>query len=121
MGGQNLNRLWETELATNSQLASEKERTVVVAPATAGEASEVMRVAGREGLTVIPAGSSTWLDAGNPLNRADLILTTRRLTKIIRHEPADLVATAEAGVTLSEFQKHLAAAGQFPDSHRADA
>ncbi|PYS42251.1 MAG: hypothetical protein DMF71_09625 [Acidobacteria bacterium] len=124
VGAQNLNRLWETELATNSQLASEKERTVVVAPATAGEASEVMRVAGREGLTVIPAGSSTWLDAGNPLNRADLILTTRRLTKIIRHEPADLVATAEAGVTLSEFQKHLAAAGQWlpidpPDDDKA--
>jgi FAD/FMN-containing dehydrogenase len=35
------------------------------------------------------------------------------MTKIIRHEPADLVATAEAGTTLSEFQKHLASAGQW--------
>src|SRR5205807_9856916 len=94
------------------------------ATATAGEACEAMRLAAREGLTVIPAGASTWLDAGNPLSRADLILTTRRMTKIIRHEPADLVATAEAGVTLSEFQKHLAEAGQWlpidpPDDGKA--
>src|SRR5205814_5383070 len=72
-----------------------------------------MRVTARQGLNVIPAGGGAWLDVGNPLRRVDLILTTRRMTKIIRHEPADLVAIAEAGVTLEEFQRHLAAAEQW--------
>src|SRR5437870_106164 len=58
------------------------------------------------------------------MRRADLILTTRRMKKIIRHEPADLIATAEAGVSLADFQKHLAQSGQWlpidpPDDDRA--
>src|SRR5437588_4870798 len=32
---------------------------------------------------------------------------------MIRHEPADLVATAEAGITLREFQNHLREKGQW--------
>ena len=84
-----------------------------IAPATAGEACEVMKLAAREDFRVIPAGAFTWLEVGNQLGRADLMLTTRRMTKIIRHEPSDLVATAEAGTTLAEFQKRVASAGQW--------
>jgi FAD/FMN-containing dehydrogenase len=125
VGALNVNRLSETDLAAKFQTnTSETERALSIAPATAGEAREVMELAAREDLAVIPAGSSSWLDVGNPLSRADLILTTRRMTKIIRHEPADLVATAEAGTTLLEFQKQLASAGQWlpvdpPDDGRA--
>ena len=109
-----MNRLVETDLAAKFQTnTAATERALLIAPATAGEAREAMKLAGREGLAVIPAGAANWLDVGNPLSRTDLILTTRRMTKIIRHEPADLVATAEAGTTLSEFQKHLANAGQW--------
>jgi FAD/FMN-containing dehydrogenase len=35
------------------------------------------------------------------------------MAQMIRHEPADLVATAEAGITLTEFQKQLAERGQW--------
>ncbi len=113
-GALNVNRLSETNLAAKFQTrTAETERTLVIAPATAGEAREVMQLAALEEFAMIPSGASTWLDAGNPMDRADLILTTRRMTKIIRHEPADLVATAEAGTTLVEFQKRLASAGQW--------
>jgi glycolate oxidase subunit GlcD len=124
-GALNVSRLVETDLAAKFQTnTAAAERALLIAPATAGEAREVMKVAAREALAVIPAGAANWLDVGNPVSRADLILTTRRMTKIIRHEPADLVATAEAGTTLVEFQKQLASAGQWlpvdsPDDGRA--
>lgn len=100
------------------------ERALEVAPLTSEQAVEVIKLAAREGLAVIPAGAATWLAAGNSMHRADLIVNTRRMKRVIRHEPADLVATAEAGVPLVEFQKHLAKAGQWlpvdpPDDGRA--
>ena len=98
--------------------------TLNVSPASNEEACEVLRVAAHEGWAVVPAGGETWLDAGNPLRRADVILSTRRMRRIIEHEPADLVATAQAGLTLSEFNRELGRAGQWlpldpPDDGRA--
>ena len=100
------------------------ERVLEVAPANSRQASQVMEFAVSENLSVIPAGAATWLDAGNSITRADVILSTRRMTRILSHEPADLVTTVEAGVTLSELQKHLAQSGQWlpidpPDDGRA--
>jgi len=95
-----------------------------VAPQSNEAATQVMRLGIEEDMTVVPAGAATWLDAANRPDRADLMITTRRMTRLVRHEPADLVATAEAGLTLSAFQKQLADAGQWlpidpPDDGRA--
>ena len=38
-------------------------------PTSSSEASEVLRLAAGEGRAVVPAGSETWLDVGNPLGR----------------------------------------------------
>ncbi len=97
---------------------------LVVAPASAGEACEVLRLAASCGWAVVPAGALTWLDAGNSLSRVDVIVSTRRMQRIIEHEPADLVATAEAGVTLDALNTELSRAGQWlaldpPDDGRA--
>jgi hypothetical protein len=45
----------------------------------------------------------TWLDCGNPLTRADVVLSLERMRRIIDYSPPDLTATIEAGLTLSEF------------------
>src|SRR5205085_9968358 len=82
-----------------------KRHALVVAPANVAEAREVMLLAAREGWSVVPAGACTWLDAGNPLTRANVLITTRRMTRLIRHEPADLVATVEAGMTFAAFNE----------------
>ena len=58
-----------------------------------------MKLASSEGWAVVPAGAATWLDAGNPLKRINIIVSTQKLNRIIEHEPADLVAITEAGVT----------------------
>lgn len=89
------------------------ERLVEAAPASTEQTSEVMQFAAREGLTVIPSGARTFLEVGNLMTRSDLVVTTRHMNRLIQHEPADLVATVEAGMTLREFQKRLAEQGQW--------
>jgi glycolate oxidase subunit GlcD len=86
---------------------------LVVSPSTAEEVCEVLRLAAREGWKVEPAGACGWPDAGNPLPRARVLLKTERLARIISHEPADLVATAEAGVLLSDFNREVGRSGQW--------
>ena len=60
-----------------------------------------------------PAGAATWLDAGSSLKRVDIIVSTKRLNRIIEHEPADLIAVAEAGTTLHDLNETLARNGQW--------
>ena len=115
VGTQNVHRLSDTIAAA---------RSLKIAPRSIEEAAQVMKLATAEHLSVIPAGAATWADTGNVLTSSDLIVTTRHLKRLVSHEPADLVATAEAGITLSEFQNHLAQAGQWlpidpPDGGRA--
>jgi FAD/FMN-containing dehydrogenase len=50
-------------------------------------------------------GRGTWLQPDTP---ADLVLSTRGLTRIVSVSPADLVATVEAGVTLEALHAELA-------------
>jgi glycolate oxidase subunit GlcD len=93
--------------------------SVIVSPASAEEISEVLKLASRERWTVLPAGGMTWLKS-----TADLIVNTQRLNQIVEHEPADLIAVAQAGVKLVDFNAKLAENGQWlpldpPDDGRA--
>jgi glycolate oxidase subunit GlcD len=86
---------------------------LLVSPGSITEVCEVMKLAASERWTVVPAGAMTWLNAGQPLNDINLIVSTQRINRIIDHEPADLVAVAEAGVTLKDFNEALAQKGQW--------
>jgi len=61
----------------------------------------------------MPVGAMTWPDAGQPARRADLVVSTKRLNRIIDHEPADLVAVTEAGVSLKNLNDALMQKGQW--------
>ena len=96
-----------------------KNGSLIVSPESAEEISEVLKFASREGWSVVPAGGMTWLKS-----KADLIVSTQRLNQIIEHEPADLIAVAQAGVKLTDFNAKLAENGQWlpldpPDDGRA--
>ncbi len=93
--------------------------TITVSPASAEEISEVVKLASSEQWTVAPVGGMAWINS-----TANLIVNTTRLNRIIDHEPADLIAIAEAGVTLNDFNAKLAENGQWlpldpPDDGRA--
>jgi glycolate oxidase subunit GlcD len=86
---------------------------LVVEPSTFEEVCEVLRLAESERWTVAPAGACTWLDAGEAHGAANIILKTTRMSRIVEHEPADLVATAEAGLTLADFNREVGRAAQW--------
>src|SRR6201998_2449454 len=72
----------------------------------------ILSMANEAGIAVIPRGGGTKLDWGNPPKRAELILSTTRLNRILEHAWADLTVTVEAGCTLKSLQKKLAQHGQ---------
>ena len=86
--------------------------SISVFPGSVQELSEVMKLAHRETWTVVPAGAGTWTHIGDPLD-ANLVISTARLNQILEHEPADLIATAQAGVTLDSLNRTLAQRGQW--------
>jgi glycolate oxidase subunit GlcD len=90
-----------------------------VYPESTEEVSEILKhaAAKRWSVSVVGGGSL-------PAQKTDLIINTSRLDKIIEHEPADLIAVAQAGVKLTTFNPKLAENGQWlpldpPDDGRA--
>ena len=84
-----------------------------VFPGSVQSVSEVLSLASRHGKAVAPWGGGTQVTLGNPPERLDLVVGLRRLNRITLHEPADLVASAEAGLSLQVLQEELARDGQF--------
>ncbi len=72
-----------------------------------------MKLAASEGWLVMPAGALTWPDVGRASRRVDIVVSTERLNRIIEHEPADLIAITEAGVSLNNFNHALMKNGQW--------
>jgi glycolate oxidase FAD binding subunit len=85
---------------------------LVLEPANEQQLAAVLRLANDAGLAVIPRGSGTKLSWGNPPGRAEIILSTARLDKIIEHAWADLTVSVEAGCTIQKLQEALAQHGQ---------
>jgi glycolate oxidase FAD binding subunit len=98
--------------ATASDAIAGVQPKLVIEPGTASEIAEILRLSNEAGLAVIPRGGGTKLGWGNPPSRADLVLSTARLTEIIEHAWADLTVSVEAGCTVQRLQETLAQHGQ---------
>jgi glycolate oxidase FAD binding subunit len=85
---------------------------VVVEPGTEQELAKVLKLADEAGLAVVPRGGGTKLAWGNAPARADLILSTARLNRVLEHAWADLTVTVEVGCTIGKLQETLAKHGQ---------
>lgn len=79
------------------------------APRTPEEISHLLQSAQREHWAVVPFGSGSRQDLGNPPERFDLALATTRLDRIPEYEPQDLVVRVESGCRLARLQELLAA------------
>jgi glycolate oxidase FAD binding subunit len=80
----------------------------IVEPGDEQELAAVLKLADDEALAVIPRGGGTKLSWGNPPKRADVVLSTARLNRVIEHAWADLTVTVEAGCTIQCLQQTLA-------------
>src|SRR6202163_3754222 len=98
--------------ATATDAVAGAQPKLVIEPGTERELAEILRLSNEAGLAVIPRGGGTKLEWGNSPARADLILSTARLTEIIEHAWADLTVTVEAGCTIQKLQETLAQHGQ---------
>ena len=95
-----------------------------VFPGSVDEVAAVVRAAGAAGAAVVPWGGGTAVSVGEPPSRAGIVVGLRRLSRLLEHEPGDLTATVEAGLTLAALQSTLRARGQWlsldpPDPERA--
>jgi glycolate oxidase FAD binding subunit len=85
---------------------------MVIEPGNAEEVAGALKIATGAGLKVIPRGGATKMGWGNPPRGGDLILSTRRLNRVIEHAWSDMTATVEAGCTFQQLQHTLAEHGQ---------
>lgn len=97
---------------------------IVVEPLDAAAVAATLAWASRDQLAVVVRGAGTALDWGTAPSRADVLLSTVRLNKVVAHRHGDLTATVEAGATLVQVNAELARHGQMlpldpPGSDRA--
>jgi glycolate dehydrogenase FAD-binding subunit len=85
----------------------------VLFPETERQISEIMKVASRESVSIMPMGSGTKRSLGNIPPQLDVLLSTQKLNLLLEHEARDLVATTQCGVTLENFQNKLKDDNQF--------
>src|SRR5271155_4463235 len=98
--------------ATGSDAVCGAQPRLVLEPANEQQLAAVLRLANDANLVVIPRGGGTKLSWGNSPTRADVILSTARLDKVIEHAWADLTVSVEAGCTIHKLQSALAQHGQ---------
>jgi len=84
-----------------------------VFPGNKEEVAAVLVLAGEESVPVTPWGGGTKLAVGAPPGRVGIVLATRRLNRLLEHEPGDLTATAEAGIGFAALQAKLGERGQW--------
>ncbi|MBI3744094.1 MAG: FAD-binding oxidoreductase, partial [Chloroflexi bacterium] len=84
-----------------------------VSPTTVEQAAAVMKAAHTLGLAVTARGGGTAMSYGAPPERVDVLLSARRLNRILEYEPADLTCTVEAGITLGDLNEALGKHGQM--------
>jgi glycolate oxidase subunit GlcD len=76
---------------------------LVIEPSSFEEASECLHIASLNG----------WRVSFSNTHKTEIIISTERMNRIISHEPSDLVATVEAGCSLSTFNQQLSQKGQW--------
>jgi glycolate oxidase len=86
---------------------------VVVAPRTAGEIAEVMRLANRENVPVTPRGAGSGLSGGAVPIHGGIVLRTDRMDEIIEVDLENLMVVVEPGVVTARINERLAGTGLF--------
>jgi glycolate oxidase FAD binding subunit len=75
--------------------------------------SQIIQFAHENHLPILPCGSGSKLDWGGLVKNPQLVVSSKKLNRIIEHAVGDLTVTVEAGVTLKELQHLLQDYQQF--------
>ena len=93
-------------------------------PGSVDEVRAVVEIAAGAGIPIVPWGGGTAAAVGTPTPQPGIVLDLKRLGQLVEHEPGDLTATVEAGMTMAALQSALRARGQWlsldpPDPEQA--
>ena len=95
----------------------------VVLPRTAQQVSEVVRLAAKTGLSIVPRGAGTGLSGGSVSRDAGLVLVFSRMNRILEIDPANLRAVVQPGVVNLDLSAAAAPHGLYfapdPSSQKA--
>lgn len=98
--------------ATTDDMVDGVQPHAVISPATPQEVVQVLHYCEAAGLAVVPRGGGTKLSLGNRPHKADLILSTARLNRVVEHAWDDMNTTVQAGCTIADLQCVLKQHGQ---------
>src|SRR5437763_6972021 len=95
----------------------------VVFPQTAQQVSEIVKLARRERLPIVPRGAGTGLSGGSIARQGGIVLAFARMNRILEIDIANLRATVQPGVVNLELSNALAPRGFYfapdPSSQKA--
>ncbi len=92
---------------------AEARPAVVLHPATTQHVSEVLRIADRERIPVVPRGAATGLAGGSVPVEGGWCLNLARMNRILDIAAADSVAVVQPGVVTATLQKEVEQHGLF--------
>ena len=75
--------------------------------------SRILALAWEADLGVVPWGGGCHQSIGYSPSRYDLALDVTRMDRVLAHEPADMTATAQAGIRMADLQRRMGEHGQF--------
>lgn len=94
----------------------------VVFPENEIAVSEVMKIANKNGIPVIPRGSGSGATGGSLAIKGGIVMAMTRMNKINEIDTDNLIAKVEPGVVTGDFQREVLKYGLFypPDPSSAD-
>lgn len=80
----------------------------VMVPGSTDEISEIMKVANREKINIIPRGAGTNICGSSVAREGGIILAFHRMNKILEIDPESMCAVVQPGVVNVDLQKSVA-------------
>jgi len=83
----------------------------VIVPGNRDEIAQIMRIANREKINIIPRGAGTNICGSSVAREGGIIMAFHRLNKILEIEPESMCAVVQPGVVNADLQKAVAGYG----------
>jgi len=83
----------------------------VVFPTASAQLQELVRLARRDGLALVPSGGRTGLSGGAVASQGEVVVSFDRMNAIRDYEPADQLVTCQAGVVTQALQEFASEQG----------
>ncbi len=85
----------------------------VVFPRSTDEVVDLVHIARREGLKLVPSGGRTGLSGGAVASEGEVVVSLEKMREVFELDAAEPSLRAQAGLPVGELQRHAAAAGLY--------